>query len=114
MNRKTLAASLILWLAAAGCAPRISNEDAVKKAIMDYLATRPGLNLSQMDVTITKVNVDGNRADADVSFKVKDGGPLTGMQMHYSLVREGDRWKVQSGPGGHPGSGSPPGGTTRQ
>jgi len=72
---------------------------------MDYLATRPGLDVAKMDVSVTNVTINNDHAEADVKFQVKGGGPAASMAIHYSLVREGEAWKVQASPGGHPGSG---------
>src|SRR5207247_7263400 len=94
MKRAFLLAFLAL---AAACANKQDPNAAVRKAIMDHLSSRPGLDFSKMDVEVTKVSVNGDRAEADVSFKVKGGGgPGGSMDMHYSLTRAGDAWKVDT------------------
>lgn len=90
-----------------GCHKDIQNKDAVKKAVAEYLAGRPGL--MAMDVTVSAVKFDKNQADALVYLTAK-GGPVagSGMQMRYALERQGDKWVVKphSGASPHAGAGS--------
>jgi len=54
---------------------------------------------------VSKVNVTGNTADAEVSFKVK--GTSQGMSMRYTLTRAGDTWTVDKGSSTAPNHPSP-------
>jgi hypothetical protein len=116
---KTLALlALGLLLAVGGCNKATQSNDAVKSAVMEHLKKGSGLDLGQMDVDVTSVKYDGNKADAVVSFKPKSA-PDAGMQMSYQLESKGGKWEVvgKSGMGaaaGHGGgmpgaSGSMPG-----
>lgn len=70
---------------------------------MKYLSTKQGLALDKMDVQVAKVQITGDKADADVSFRVK-GSVTQGMDMRYSLHRGPEGWVVDrsSSISGHP------------
>jgi hypothetical protein len=91
-----------------GCAQKPADpKPEVERAIRDYLSTRPGLALQNMEVEVTEVTVEGETANATVAFRTKSGeGEMT---MHYTLRRERERWVVErSSP--HSGAGTlPPG-----
>jgi len=111
MNQKIPALILILLLLAGGlllvgCSRQLNSDDAVRKAILDHLSSRPGLDMSKMDMDISKVTVNGDKASVDVTFKVKGGAANQTMGMTYDLVRSGDVWKVQGTPTGHGAEGS--------
>jgi hypothetical protein len=59
----------VLFLA--GCAKDINNKEAVKEAVMKRLTTVSGLNMSGMEVEISNVSFQGDKADAQVAFKGK-------------------------------------------
>jgi len=96
-----------------GCRKDIQNKEAVRKAVAEYLSGRPGL--MAMDVSVSAVKFDRNQADALVYLTAK-GGPAagSGMQMRYTLERQGSKWVVRprSGASAHPGANSSPMGTT--
>lgn len=100
----------VLFLA--GCAKDINNKEAVKEAVMKRLTTVSGLNMSGMEVEISSVSFQGDKADAQVAFKGKGSGEAM-LNMSYKLERKGDEWTVKSTSGGMgaPGGGSslPPG-----
>ena len=81
----------------ASCAKDIQNKDAVRQGIVDHLKARKNLDLdlSSMQVEITGLMFRENEADATVSFVPKGASPAQGMSMKYTLVREGDAWKVK-------------------
>jgi len=62
---------------------------------MDYLATRQGLNLASMDVSVGSLVYRQNEVDATVVFTPKGSGPAQPMTLHYLLERKGDRWVVK-------------------
>ena len=105
-----------IWLA--GCNRAPENRDAVRQGIIDHLSKNSGLDLKAMDVDVSNVNFQGDKATATVSFKPKTS-PDAGMSMNYSLERQGAKWIVQkaAGSAGHGGAmtqptepGSPVGG----
>ena len=99
---KQKASALILsLLLLAGCSSKANSDDAVRKALIAHLSTRPGLDMSKMDLEVNKVTIDGDKASADVTFKVKGGASNQTMGMTYQLVRADGAWKVQGTPVGH-------------
>jgi hypothetical protein len=82
----------------------LDNKEAVRQAVIDYLAERSNLNVSSMNIEVTSVVFRGNEADATVSFQPKGGG-AQGMEMRYALEKEGNRWVVKGRGAGHAGQG---------
>jgi hypothetical protein len=89
----TVAAGL---LSAFGCQGLMNQEAAVQRAIHDHLAARSDLAMDKMTMTMERVVVDGETAQADVVFAVT-GDPQSRMSYHYDLRREGGRWLVEAG-----------------
>ncbi len=100
-------AALILAVLLTGCskAPQADPNEAVRKALMQYLAQRQNLSMDKMDVEFTKLTVTGNTADAEVMFKVK--GTSQGMSIRYTLQRSGETWTVDKGSSTAPNHPSP-------
>lgn len=103
MTRKTLAVTLTFLLAA--CAQKASSDEAIRKALLEYLASRPGLDMSKMDVTIGPISTKDDNAETTVKFQVKGGTAAQSMEMKYALRRIERVWTVQSNPAGHAGMG---------
>ncbi|HWB85261.1 MAG TPA: hypothetical protein VG675_14050 [Bryobacteraceae bacterium] len=82
---------LICFLAA--CNRGTQSKDAVRQAILDYLAGLK-LNLPAMTIDVTTVKFDGNHAEATVSFTPKGGDASQGMSMRYQLEQHGKQWVV--------------------
>lgn len=108
-----LAAALLVGTACGRqAATQQDSKAAVESAIRAYLGQRRDLALDKMDIEITRVDFQGDTAEADVVFRVKDGEGE--MPMHYTLRRQGDAWVVEPArpAGAHPGTGGaemPPG-----
>ena len=92
----------------AGCKRGVQNEQAVRQAVIDYLATR-NFNVASMQVDVTSVTFRQNEADAAVSFRPKGSTGAPGMTMNYKLEMKGDRWVVKgkAEAGGMPHSTAP-------
>jgi hypothetical protein len=105
---------LVLLLAGvfAGCNRGVQNEAAVRQGVIDYLSTKSDLNMSQMQVDVTSVTFRENEAVATIAFRPK-GSATGGMEMRYTLERQGSRWVVkgrgESQPGAAPHGQQPPG-----
>jgi hypothetical protein len=120
-------------LCLAGCNKgNIDTKEAVRQAVIDYLAGRQNINISSMNVEVTSVTFKENEANAMVTFAPKGGGGGQPFPIPYTLERKGNRWVVKprasgqnphggaapSGEGtpagemppGHPGVGGAPGG----
>lgn len=97
----------------AGCSRSVENPEAVRTAILDYLATQKKLNVANMQVDVTALTFRQNEADATVSIGTKgaSGGP--GMMMNYTLEKKGNAWVVkgkgESGGTPHGAAGAMPG-----
>ena len=113
---------VVLLPVGSGCGGTASPNDEIRAAIDKHLATQGTLNLEAFNTEIQKVTVQGDQAQADVVFRLKDGPGM--MQLGYTLQKAGGNWAVvQSNPVGsnfeHPsldGTGSaapglPPSGT---
>jgi hypothetical protein len=81
----------------------------VRQGVLDHLKER-GMNLAQMDVSLTSVQFNGKNADATVSFAPKGQAAGQGMSMAYRLEKQGDKWVVvgRQDVGGAPHGGTPP------
>jgi hypothetical protein len=81
----------------AACAHKnIDNKDAVRDAVMEYLAARQaktGLDMSTMDVDVTEMRFEKDSAKVTVAFRIKNSD--AGMNMSYALDRKGDKWVVR-------------------
>lgn len=110
MTSRLLAALLAagLWACSDSAPPsasRAAGPDAglrteIETAVRRHLDRRSDLDMSAMDLTIDRVDVDGDSATAVVSFQVR-GTPEAGMSMEYPLAREAGVWTVQAKPSGH-------------
>lgn len=96
-------------VALSGCRSANQDQDAVRQGILDHLA-EAGLSNQNMDVSVTSLQLNGEKADAVVQIAAKGQG--SGMQMRYSLEHQGKRWVVvgKADPGvGHGAAGIVPG-----
>ena len=91
----SLPAALCL-LAAVGCGSLGDQKPAIEKAIKDHLASRSDLAINQMVLDVKDVKVEGDKAGADVVFRVTNA-PEMQMGYHYDLARESGSWKVLQG-----------------
>lgn len=74
-------------------APTSASDSAlVKQAVQDHLRENKGINMSAMDMTVDSVTINGDRAQANATFRVKSGG--ASMAMVYFLERHGNGWLV--------------------
>jgi hypothetical protein len=115
MKRRVYLLGLVgLLVLFSGCKKQESDADAIRSGINQHLASLKTLNLAAMDMTVTNFSIQGNRAQAQVEFKPKTGGPQgAGMQVAYSLEKQNGQWVVEnSQPSGgsiqHPGPGENP------
>jgi hypothetical protein len=90
---------LFFW----GCNRGMETKEAVRQGVVDHLSARKQFNVSGMQIEVLSVDFRGNEVGATVAFRPKGGGE--GMQMSYTLERQGNRWVVKSSPtagGGNP------------
>jgi hypothetical protein len=80
-------------LALAGCRGGNQDREAVHQGILDHLA-EAGFSNQNMDVSVTSLQFNGDKADAVVEIAPKGASHEQGMQMRYSLQQKGSRWVV--------------------
>jgi len=95
----------VLGILSCSSSANLNSKDAVRKAVMDHLSQRKGLdlNMNAMELDIGDVAFRANDADATVSFRPK-GSQTAAMTMTYSLVRDGSQWKVKPKAAGEGGA----------
>jgi hypothetical protein len=71
---------------------RSPDEAAIATAIERHLKENSGINMSAMDMAIDSISIQGDQAQANVTFRLKQGG--TTMQMSYFLARHARDWLV--------------------
>lgn len=89
--------SLLLILCLSACQRGQQNDAAaVRQGILDKFSKSKDLNIQAMDVKVTSVKFDGDKADAvvDVTAKGQPGGGMPPMSLKYHLERQGDKWVV--------------------
>jgi len=118
MNRSLLATFLgVLLLLTGGCKSKTDEKDAIRDGVVKHLAGMNGLNVNNMTVLVTQATVNGDKAEANVDIRAKNGDPnAPPMQLVYQMQKQGNEWVVIKGqPSGgmqHPAPGGgalPPG-----
>lgn len=114
MKRAFFAAMLSgVLLLAVGCKSKTDNKDAIRGGVVKHIAGMNGLNVNNMSITVTKATITGDKAQADVEIRAKNGDPnAPPMQLSYEMQKQGEEWVVLKGQptGGmqHPAPGSMP------
>jgi hypothetical protein len=86
-----LVLSLVMLLA--GCKKSAaSTDDEIRVAIEAHLAHKGTLNLQAFNTVVKQVTIQGDRAQAQVEFHVKNGPGM--MQLTYALQKNGATWAV--------------------
>ena len=97
---------LAVTILLASCAKPASSDADIRKALEEHLASRPGLASAEIVMDVKKVEVNGDKADADVVFHSRNDANAQ-MNFHYQLHREGNQWKVEQGRPAGAAGGSP-------
>jgi hypothetical protein len=71
-----------------------NDHDAVVAAIQKHLTSDSGINMSVMNMSVGNVTINGDQAQADTTFRLKQGG--TSMDITYKLERHAGEWIVLS------------------
>jgi hypothetical protein len=78
-----------------GCKHQPTDAEAIRASIIEHLTSLKTLNLSAMDMNVTRVSIQGNHAQAQVESHPKSGAPSdAGMQVSYSLDKQDGVWVV--------------------
>jgi hypothetical protein len=106
MMRSKAVIALVISSVAMGCQQRVNSvsdtpavtssdatpNDAVRTAIQAHLAHNGNLSLKSFETDVKQVTFDGDHAQAQVEFHVKNG-PGT-MQLTYALAKRDGAWSV--------------------
>jgi hypothetical protein len=110
-----IVSTFLLIFCLAGCHRGVESNDAVRQGVLNYLATK-NMAATAMDITVTSVKFNGDKADATVSFAVKGTGAAQ-MTIPYHLELKDNKWMVvgrqdasQHGGGQMPPGSAPQGG----
>jgi len=91
-----------------------ASEDSVRAAIQDHLAHNTNLNMQAFDTDVKQVTIQGDHAQAEVEFRLKNGPGA--MQLTYALEKRDGAWSVTNSdvgggnfthPGANQGQGDP-------
>ncbi len=93
-RRMAICAMALVSSLAIGCKKQMKDEDAIRASIEKRLTSRSDLNLGVMDREVKQVSVNGDKADAQVEFRLKGGDAK--MDIDYALERQGGDWVVVS------------------
>jgi hypothetical protein len=101
--------TFLLIFCLAGCHRGVESNDAVRQGVLDYLATK-SMTAAAMDITVSAVKFNGDKADATVSFAPKGTG-VGQMTIQYHLELKDNKWTVvgRQDAGQHGGGQVPPG-----
>jgi hypothetical protein len=69
-----------------------TSEVSIRTAIQAHLAHQGNLNLDAFQTDVKQVTIQGDHAQAQVEFHVKDGPGV--MQLTYSLEKRDNAWEV--------------------
>lgn len=69
-----------------------NSDDAIRTAILAHLAHSGTLNIQAFDTIIRQVTMEGDHAQAQVEFHVKNGSGE--MQLSYALEKRNGAWAV--------------------
>jgi hypothetical protein len=87
---------LSVMVLSGGCGNKqLSDNDQIRQGINEHLASLKTINLSAMDINVTSVSIQDNKAQAQVNFHPKTGAPAgADMQVAYSLEKQNGKWSV--------------------
>lgn len=80
--------------AASEPSPSSRDTDLVRQAVEDHVRNDREINLSAMDMNVDSIKLNGDQAQANVTFRAKQGGAT--MAIIYSLERRGNGWQVST------------------
>jgi hypothetical protein len=85
-------------LVTGGCKSKTDNKNAIRDGVMKHIAGMSGLNVNNMTVTVTQANIHGDKAEANVDIRAKNGDPnAPPMQLVYQMQKQGEEWVVVKG-----------------
>jgi hypothetical protein len=111
-RRVRIVSTFLLIFCLAGCHRGVESNEAVRQGVLDYLATK-GMTAAAMDINVTAVKFNGDKADATVSFAAKGTGAGQ-MTIQYHMELKDNKWAVvgRQDAGQHGGRADAAGGRT--
>ena len=105
-----IVSTFLLIFCLAGCHRGVESNEAVRQGVLDYLATK-GMTAAAMEINVTAVKFNGDKADATVSFAAKGTGAGQ-MTIQYHMALKDNKWAVvgRQDASQHGGGQLPPGG----
>ena len=99
MTRRMLTGLLgALLICTVACKSKPDDKEAIRAGVMKHLASMQGLNVPNMEITVTQFSVNGNQATAQVEIRAKSGENSGGtMNLSYNLEKRGDEWALVKG-----------------
>ncbi len=99
MIRGILASLLgVVLVFTVACKSKPDDREAIKAGVIKHLVAVQGLNVPNMEVTVTQFSITGNQANAQVEIRAKSGDNSGGtMNLSYNLEKRGDDWVVLKG-----------------
>lgn len=97
--------SIALGLLSLGCGGSSTSsnpESELLAAVERHLAKRTDLDMSSMELSVARADIQGDRAQAEIDFR-STGSAEAAMSMTYDLRRTADGWEVEpkAAPSGH-------------
>jgi len=91
-------AAFVLFLsalgAAIGCRSGPGDDEAIRAAVRQRLASLGTLNLQAMELDFTRITIQNNQATAEVNFRTKGDPAGAGMRVAYQLEKQDGTWRV--------------------
>ena len=91
---------IMLWLLLlvfAGCNRQEKEKEAIRASIRQHVASISGLRMNAMELELTQVTLDGDKADALAEFRPKQAPTSTALQVRYQLEKHDGSWVVLNG-----------------
>jgi hypothetical protein len=87
------ASVLLLILCLAACQHGIQSNEAVRQGVIDHLK-KINMNVDAMDLTVSSVEFQGNKATAQITMTPKGAQGGTPMAFKYQLEQQDKKWVV--------------------
>jgi hypothetical protein len=87
-----LATAALLLAGPGACKKSLSDQDAIRASVAQHLRSNGNLNMAAMDMDFRQVLIHGDSAQAQVEFRLKQGGAT--MEVAYNLKRQDGAWTV--------------------
>lgn len=99
MIPRTLTGLMVaLLLCTVACKSDTDYKEAIRTGVVKHLSSKQGLNVPNMEITVTQLSVNGNQATAQVEIRAKGAeNSANTMNLSYNLEKRGNEWAVIKG-----------------